>query len=102
LYSFQGKINKDNGDKMGINNEFMINEKNIVLRGSILKETNYIIGVALYTGIDTKVMLNSVNNKQKKGKVEKITSKFILMIGIFIIFLCFGLSVLNYYKEIEF
>jgi magnesium-transporting ATPase (P-type) len=87
---------------MGVNKDTMLNEKNIVLRGSILKETNFIIGVALYTGVDSKVMLNSVNNKQKKGKVERITNKFILLIGVFIICLCLGLSILNYYKEREF
>lgn len=36
-----------------------LENKQIALRGSNLANTNWIIGVVLYTGKDTKLMMNS-------------------------------------------
>ena len=37
-----------------------IDYDNFILRGSSLKNTDYIIGVAVYVGHDTKIMKNMV------------------------------------------
>ena len=68
LYRFKGTLyeieykNDINGNQ-GINleknsNEFYFNEKNFLLRGMILRQTNYIIGTAIYIGHNTKSMIN--------------------------------------------
>jgi len=53
---------------------------NILLRGSSLKNTEYIYGVVIFTGHDTKVMRNSANPKYKFSKLEHMTNRAILAI----------------------
>lgn len=44
---------------------------NFCLRGSTLRNTNYIVGLVVYTGMDTKIMKNSVIGPVKKSSLEK-------------------------------
>jgi len=48
-----------------------IDEDNLLLRGSVLRNTDFIIGMVLYTGPDTKIMLNSIPSKPKWSKLEE-------------------------------
>lgn len=68
LYSYHGKleINKENDIKSG---HLTIN--NLLLRGSRLKDTDHIIGCAIYTGHDTKLSLNSKIRSNKFSTAEK-------------------------------
>ncbi|EJU00708.1 phospholipid-translocating P-type ATPase [Dacryopinax primogenitus] len=42
-----------------------------LLRGTVLRNTEWVIGVVLYTGFDTKIMLNSGGTPSKRSKVER-------------------------------
>ncbi|KAK2466652.1 hypothetical protein APHAL10511_000910 [Amanita phalloides] len=42
-----------------------------LLRGTILRNTEWVIGVVLYTGEDTKIILNSGGTPSKRSKVER-------------------------------
>lgn len=44
---------------------------NILLRGSSLRNTEWVIGIAIYTGHDTKVMMNSSAAPSKRSTVER-------------------------------
>ena len=54
LYKFNGtmKINEDG-------NMIPLDVDNMLMRGSSLRNTEWVYGVAIYTGHDTKVMMNS-------------------------------------------
>ena len=41
------------------NEKYSLNHKNLLLRGSKLKNVKWAIGITVYTGVDTKVMKNS-------------------------------------------
>lgn len=41
------------------------------LRGTVLRNTRWAIGVVLYTGLDTKIVLNSGGTPSKRSKVER-------------------------------
>ncbi|KAK1123006.1 hypothetical protein K0M31_008642 [Melipona bicolor] len=77
LYNFHGKleINKKNNEV--INGYLTIN--NLLLRGSRLKDTDHIIGCAIYTGHDTKLSLNSKIRSNKFSTAEKSINKHIAM-----------------------
>ena len=45
--------------------------KNVVLRGSSLRNTHWIIGLVVYTGSDTKVMKKAGSTRSKMSQVEK-------------------------------
>ncbi|KAL0110201.1 hypothetical protein PUN28_013685 [Cardiocondyla obscurior] len=62
LYSFHGKL-EINNDSETTSGHLTI--ENLMLRGSRLKDTEYVVGCAVYTGHDSKLSLNSkiVSNK---------------------------------------
>lgn len=70
LYSFHGKMEiKDENNETIRSGYLTIN--NLLLRGSRLKDTDYIIGCAIYTGHDTKLSLNSKITSKKMSTSEK-------------------------------
>lgn len=56
---------------------------NILLRGSSLKNTEYIYGVVVYAGHNSKIMLNSLVSRSKQSKVFKIMNRQLLYIILF-------------------
>lgn len=42
-----------------------------LLRGAVLRNTQWAIGVVMYTGLDTKLVMNSGGTPSKRSKVEK-------------------------------
>lgn len=67
IYSFNGLFYGDGFDK-----PIPLGPDNLVLRGSTLRNTDYVIGVVVYQGHDTKIMMNSSNPKTKFTKLEKL------------------------------
>lgn len=58
---------------------YPIGPNGILLRGCTLRDTEWLIGVVLYTGIDTKIILNSGPTPSKRSKVDKQTNPQILL-----------------------
>jgi phospholipid-transporting ATPase len=52
----------------------------MLLRGSSLRNTEYIYGLVVYTGHETKIMKNSVRAKAKFSKLERATNTYIVII----------------------
>ncbi|XP_064441876.1 phospholipid-transporting ATPase IB-like [Mirounga angustirostris] len=52
----------------------------ILLRGTQLKNTQWILGIVVYTGFETKFMQNSIRLPLKRSNVEKVTSVQILVL----------------------
>ena len=74
--------------------EFPFNINNILLKGSILKNSGWVIGMALYTGSNNKIILNSKLPRIKLSKIEKKMNKFLIGIFIFQMLLCSSSSIL--------
>ena len=45
---------------------------NLLLRGSVIRNTEWVIGAVVYTGEDTKVRLNSGHTPSKRSRIEKL------------------------------
>ncbi|KAF9465973.1 phospholipid-transporting ATPase 1 [Collybia nuda] len=54
-----------------------INE--LLLRGCAIRNTNWIIGLVVFTGADTKIMLNGGDTPSKRSKIEKETNFNVLV-----------------------
>ncbi|EFC39377.1 predicted protein [Naegleria gruberi] len=74
LYKFEGTMVLSNGKKLSIDTE------QICLRGSSLKNTDFMIGVAIFTGHDTKLMMNTKETPHKISKIERMINKLILLV----------------------
>lgn len=61
---------------------------NIILRGCELKNTAWAVGVAVYTGRETKVMLNSSGAQSKRSRLESHMNRETILLSLFLITLC--------------
>ena len=91
LYQLGGTIAIGGDDKVPLN------AKNLLLRGAVLKNTAWIIGVVIYTGKDTKVMRNAEEARFKQSGVEKLTNSLILVILLLQVLICAMVSIFNYF-----
>lgn len=64
LYSFVGNLEFKN-------ESCSITPTQVLLRDSILRNTDYIYGVAIFTGPDTKVVRNSTKSPSKRSRIER-------------------------------
>ncbi|XP_064263907.1 phospholipid-transporting ATPase IH isoform X4 [Passer domesticus] len=56
-----------------------LGSENLLLRGATLKNTEKIFGVAIYTGMETKMALNYQSKSQKRSAVEKSMNVFLVV-----------------------
>lgn len=62
---------------------------NILLRGCTLRNTDWVIGVVVNTGHETKIMMSSVETKAKTSSLESFASLQIQRIIILLAVICF-------------
>jgi phospholipid-transporting ATPase len=65
----------------------------ILLRGAKLKNTNWIFGIVIYTGQETKLRMNSTAAPLKRSTVDKLTNTQILLMFVLLIVICLVSSV---------
>ena len=71
-----------------------VSPENMLLRGSSLRNTEWIIGFVVYSGHQTKIMMNSANSRFKMSSIEKGTNKQIIFIFIAQILMCIICSII--------
>ena len=74
--------------KTSTHDKISLSHENILLRGSSLRNTDWVIGVVVYTGHDTRIMRNSVKSKQKFSRLEKMITKSIVIIMLIEALMC--------------
>ncbi|XP_047329990.1 phospholipid-transporting ATPase 3-like [Impatiens glandulifera] len=60
----------------------------ILLRGCSLRNTGYIVGAVVFTGHETKVMMNSMNAPSKRSTLERKLDKLILTLFCVLFTMC--------------
>ncbi|KAL4381930.1 hypothetical protein AHAS_Ahas04G0182700 [Arachis hypogaea] len=73
--------------------KFSLSQSNIVLRGCQLKNTDWIIGVVVYAGQDTKAMMNSTPSPSKRSKLESYMNRETLWLSIFLFIMCLVVAI---------
>lgn len=73
--------------------KFPLSQSNIVLRGCQLKNTEWIIGVVVYAGQETKAMMNSAASPSKRSKLENYMNRETLWLSIFLFVMCLVVAV---------
>ncbi|XP_074277220.1 phospholipid-transporting ATPase 1-like [Silene latifolia] len=68
--------------------KFPLSQSNIILRGCQLKNTEWAIGVVVYTGQETKAMLNSAASPAKRSKLESHMNRETLWLSVFLLTMC--------------
>nr|XP_017222811.1 PREDICTED: phospholipid-transporting ATPase 3-like isoform X1 [Daucus carota subsp. sativus]XP_017222813.1 PREDICTED: phospholipid-transporting ATPase 3-like isoform X1 [Daucus carota subsp. sativus] len=65
-----------------------LSRNQILLRGCSLRNTQYIVGCVIFTGPETKVMMNSMNVPSKRSTLEKKLDKVILALFCLLFCMC--------------
>ncbi|EMP35362.1 Putative phospholipid-transporting ATPase IG, partial [Chelonia mydas] len=77
LYKFVGRINIYRSNQEPVARS--LGPESLLLKGSTLKNTKKIYGVAVYTGMETKMALNYQGKSQKRSAVEKSINAFLMV-----------------------
>jgi phospholipid-transporting ATPase len=59
-----------------------------MLRGTSLKNTEWVYGIVVYSGHDTRIMRNQSKTRTKFSKLEMQTNKQIILVFIFQVLIC--------------
>ncbi|GMH82158.1 hypothetical protein TrVE_jg12998 [Triparma verrucosa] len=72
--TFSGTINPPSVDPINVD------ESGFLVRGSVLRNTNWAIGLVCYTGVDTKLMKNSRKAPSKLSNLDRLVNRAIVMV----------------------
>ncbi|XP_068123077.1 phospholipid-transporting ATPase IB isoform X2 [Hyperolius riggenbachi] len=74
LYDFTGTL------RLESNSPVAVGPEQILLRGAQIRNTQWVLGIVVYTGHDTKLMQNATKAPLKRSNVEKVTNVQILVL----------------------
>ncbi|XP_061569998.1 phospholipid-transporting ATPase IB isoform X4 [Cololabis saira] len=74
LYDFTGTLRLENL------NPVPLGPDQVLLRGAQLRNTQWVVGIVVYTGHDSKLMQNSTKAPLKRSNVERVTNMQILVL----------------------
>ena len=63
--------------------------KQLLLRGCVLKNTDWVYGVCVYTGVESKIVMNSKKAPTKSSNIQKSMNKILASVFFLQILICF-------------
>jgi magnesium-transporting ATPase (P-type) len=101
LYRFEGTFSPLGSANEKIDTDIInLDYNNFLLRGSMLKNTEWIIGMVIYTGHDTKIMQNASIGSQKFSHNDYSLNKMIMSVFLIQLFLVVLFSVFEQNWEV--
>lgn len=79
--------------------QLICNIKNLILKGCKLRNTEYILGISVYTGHSTKIMKNAKPPQQKTSNLMKTMNILLYSMFMFLFCLCLLFSLLYLYWQ---
>ncbi|CAF4738883.1 unnamed protein product [Rotaria sp. Silwood1] len=83
IYHFHGRITLSSETKI-----YPCDNNNILLRGCVLRITDYVDGIIVYAGNQTKVIKSSKKTSSKHSRIEKYINRDVLFSSVTLLFLC--------------
>jgi magnesium-transporting ATPase (P-type) len=71
----------------------------MLLKGANLKNTDWALAVCVYTGADSKIMLNSQKGRQKMSHLEHKLNKLVIFIVLSQCGICFVIAIFSYFWQ---
>ncbi|KAI5711667.1 probable phospholipid-transporting ATPase VD isoform X2 [Diaphorina citri] len=82
IYRFHGAIVHSSGERV------LVDSDNLLLRECIVKNTDFVEGIVVYAGHDTKAMLNNNGPRYKRSTLEKKINVDIMWCVVLLVILC--------------
>lgn len=83
IHRFNGTLSNDEGK------EIPVGKNNLLLRGCILRNTDWAEGIVVYAGHDTKALMNNSGPRYKRSKVERDLNLDVVSCVVILFILCF-------------
>jgi magnesium-transporting ATPase (P-type) len=96
--TFSGKITLPPTNFSEPSIDIPLDAENILLRGAMLRNTEWVLGVACFTGDDTKLARNSIKTPSKFSRLDELMNRTVILI-LFIMFCCVLLMSLMGYTQ---
>ena len=90
IYQFEGMLQFEKPDLP----PFKITLDQMLLRGAVLSNTDWVIGLVVYAGHDTKLMKNMGKAKYKQSHIERTLNKVVIFLILFQCSLCLLAAIL--------
>ena len=94
LYNFKGNfeffsdLKENSGKGVYRGSVYPLDKNHLLLAGAFLRNTDWAIGIAVYTGVDTKLRMNMSKRKYKESQIEHKTNRYIMVIIVLQFCLC--------------
>lgn len=88
-----GSTGIDNGPQVPIGEPVSLGPENLLIRGSSIRNTEWILGIVINTGKDTKLMQNVKPRPRKNSRLERETNRHYFICLILQIFIVVGLTI---------
>ncbi|KAM9977759.1 hypothetical protein ACTFIR_011631 [Dictyostelium discoideum] len=104
LNKFDGSIQlfNENNENIENNEKLPLTIEQLLIRGTRLMNTNYIYGLVVYVGHETKYMLNTMSTPTKRSKLEKTMERILIYLFIVQLFLCLFSTLMGLYFDLNF
>ncbi|UJR34869.1 hypothetical protein I4U23_027647 [Adineta vaga] len=86
-------LNKFQGNLKWNNQIYSLKNENILLRGTRLRNTQWVVGIVCYAGSDTKLMKNTNKSTFKRSHMDQLLDKIIIGILLFLLLLCLTMTI---------
>ena len=73
-------LTKDNKTAEIIEKEIPLSINSILLRGCVLRNTEWVIGIVVGTGYDTKIIKNSGKTPSKQSRIDKQMNPMVILL----------------------
>ena len=93
LYSHQSILRYT--DANGENKQESVTINELLLRGCALRNTEWVIGLVVYTGADSKILLNGGATPSKRSKIEKETNFNVIVNFVVLMLMCLITAICN-------
>ncbi|KAJ8673481.1 hypothetical protein QAD02_004743, partial [Eretmocerus hayati] len=81
-------LNKFDGMLTWKGTKYILDNDKIILRGCVLRNTQWCYGIVIFAGKDTKLMQNSGKSKFKRTSIDRLLNLLIIGIVLFLLSLC--------------
>ncbi|CAL1688801.1 unnamed protein product, partial [Lasius platythorax] len=82
IYRFHGAVVHPNGGRVPVSTE------NLLLRECVLKNTDFVEGIVIYAGHETKALLNNGGPRYKRSRLEKQMNRDVKWCVVILLVLC--------------
>ncbi|XP_029909378.1 phospholipid-transporting ATPase ID [Myripristis murdjan] len=89
------KLDKFTGTLFWRDNKYSLDNEKMLLRGCVLRNTEWCFGMVIFAGLQTKLMQNCGRTKFKRTSIDKLMNTLVLWIFAFLICMGIVLSVGN-------